>query len=326
MRSTTNLGLTQFDGSDVPNWLEQYNTDMKKIDDNAGTQNLTNTEYENRLVADEKKIKDNRNQIDENTQDIANIKSDISNITGGSTVNINQLNTTVTAQGNEIESLDTRAGTLENEVTALETQVGRGEIENVGDSITGAIGHTAINFRGVTTGGISNIIETIATFIGSEDLPTIGVSTPTSIVNAIKLIANLSGVTVEEVSTEDISVSLGIPNNGAGNATLAVVKNTGLKITVGNNIYYIVTGTFNINVTGNVTFNANSPVAIVTLGEGIGKTSIFAGICNNVSPASQYPLTFNNSGFQNQLRTLNNITFASNVGNIQYNYFAFMKK
>lgn len=148
MRETKNLKLTQFDANDVPNWLDQYNTDMEKIDAANGSQSATNTEYESRFTTDEELINNNRTQINENTQDIANVKDDIKNIKGGSTTSIAGLQTEVTTVSqslttlkggsdrtiaelendlntdkNEISTLDGRVKTLEDTATTLENSV-----------------------------------------------------------------------------------------------------------------------------------------------------------------------------------------------------------
>lgn len=91
MRETKNLKLTQFDPNDIPNWLKEYNSDMEKIDSEVGRQDVVNTGYETRFTNVEEKIQNNRNQINENVQDIANIKDDLRNIKGGSTVSIADL-------------------------------------------------------------------------------------------------------------------------------------------------------------------------------------------------------------------------------------------
>lgn len=266
MRTTTNLGLTQFDGTDVPNWLDQYNSDMKKIDDSVGTQSVNNTKYENRFTDNEKKITDNRNQIDENTQDIANIKSNINDITGGSTVNINQLNTTVITQGSDIANLKTRTSTLENSVDALETHVGNNPVENVGENISKAIGNTAVNFRGVTTGGLSNIMETIASFIGSENLPTIGDIAPTDIISAIIALNSLKGITAKLLTTSDISITSG------GDTHLELLDKeenglnlSGLELTFGGKNFTIVICNFALKSTLLHPLDTNNSMVNITM-------------------------------------------------------------
>ena len=175
MRETKNIKLTQFDPNDVPNWLDQYNTDMEKIDAANGSQSATNAEYDARFTTDEKLIKNNRTQINENTQDIANIKDDIKNITGGSgtslktlqdeittvgqditnlkggsTRTIAELENDINTDGQNINALNVRAETLEDSVTTLKTKVGTASIANVGSDITTAIGNYNIDHDSIT--------------------------------------------------------------------------------------------------------------------------------------------------------------------------------
>lgn len=177
MRETKNLKLSQFDPNDVPNWLDQYNTDMEKIDAANGSQSATNAEYDTRFTTDEELINNNRTQINENTQDIANIKDDIKNIKGGSNVNLNtlqgeittleqsvtnlkggstrtiaelenDLNTdqqNITALDGRVESLETDSSTKGEKINLLESTVGNSDISNVGSSITAAIGNFTIS-------------------------------------------------------------------------------------------------------------------------------------------------------------------------------------
>ena len=131
MRETKNIKLTQFDGSDVPNWLDQYNSDNLKIDTAIGEQAVKNTEFLNTTGNLQTQITNNRNQIDENTQDIANIKKDVINIKGGSDSSIGALEKNLTA--------------TDQTVSTLKTAVGTSDFSNVGSSITEAIGNTVIN-------------------------------------------------------------------------------------------------------------------------------------------------------------------------------------
>lgn len=185
MRETKNLKLTQFDGSDVPNWLDQYNTDMKKIDDNAGSQSTRNNAYENRFETDELKIADNRNQIDENTQDIANIKANIKEITGGSTTSVSELDTKVTNLERESDTLDSRVETLEDTCTNLETSVGNKPIGNVGANVTEAIGNVSLMDIGDSlsdaivkvnnlTADAQQAADEVAIKVGNDDFSNVG--------------------------------------------------------------------------------------------------------------------------------------------------------
>lgn len=182
MRETKNLKLTQFDANDVPNWLDQYNTDMEKIDAANGSQSATNAEYDSRFTTDEELINNNRTQINENTQDIANIKDDIKNIKGGSGVSLNTLqeeiaetNQTITnlkggstrtiaelendlnTDHHNINALEGRVETLEDTTSNIETKIGSTDI---GDTITHAISELQ------SRGGLS--YETVDINIGSK--------------------------------------------------------------------------------------------------------------------------------------------------------------
>ena len=181
MRETKNLKLTQFEPNDIPNWLDQYNTDMEKIDTANGSQNVVNEGYETRFTNDEEKINNNRTQINENTQDIANIKDDIKNIKGGSNVDLNTLQTEITTveqsvtnlkggstrtiaelendlntDQQNISALDGRVETLEDSVTGLETKTGKEDISNVAKNITSAIGNKALMTNDKTLSGAIN--------------------------------------------------------------------------------------------------------------------------------------------------------------------------
>lgn len=156
MRETKNLKLTQFDPNDIPNWLDQYNSDMEKIDTANISQSTTNAQYESRFDNDEELIRNNRAQINENTQDIANIKENVNNIKGGSTTSIADLESEVntvsqsltTLKGGStktiaelesdladdktaLDSLDARVGTLEDTVTTLS-----GSVSKIGTNLT----------------------------------------------------------------------------------------------------------------------------------------------------------------------------------------------
>lgn len=126
MRETSNIKLTQFEPNDVPNWLDQYNSDMLKIDTSVGAQKTENSKYELRFTADEELINNNRTQINENTQDIANVKDEIKNIKGGSTTSIASLQTEVTAVS---QSLTTLKGGSDRTIAELETDLNTDKAE-----------------------------------------------------------------------------------------------------------------------------------------------------------------------------------------------------
>lgn len=227
MRETKNLKLTQFDPNDVPNWLDQYNSDMVKVDTAVGEQKTENSKYELRFTADEKLINNNRTQINENTQDIANVKDEIKNIKGGSTTSIASLQAEVTTVSQslttlkggsdrtiaelendlntdnaEIKSLDSRVETLENTTTTLETKVGTASVSNFGNSLTEAIGNEVLADK-LTGKNVSEILKFLTSnsvhLEGSpEDTSTIQVSAtidyfPVSIFFAVGII-NLTAI------------------------------------------------------------------------------------------------------------------------------------
>lgn len=155
MRETPNIKLTQFEPNDVPNWLDQYNSDMLKIDTSVGAQKTENSKYELRFTADEELINNNRTQINENTQDIANVKDEIKNIKGGSTTSIASLQTEVTAVS---QSLTTLKGGSDRTIAELETDLNtdKAEISTLGvrvealeDSVK-KIGTILTTFKGVS--------------------------------------------------------------------------------------------------------------------------------------------------------------------------------
>lgn len=197
MRETANLKLTQFDGSDVPNWLDQYNSDNLKIDTAIGEQAVKNTEFSNTNENLQTQITNNRNQINENTQDIANIKDDIKNIKGGSDVNLNTLQGEITTleqtvtnlkggstrtiaelendlntDQQNISKLGVRVGTLESDsttkeekITKLENIIGTESIANVAENITTAIGNESLNTTEKTLSGAINELHNANTIV-----------------------------------------------------------------------------------------------------------------------------------------------------------------
>lgn len=135
MRETTNIKLTQFDGTDVPNWLDQYNSDMSKIDAAFGSQNTENSKVNNELDAIKQLETADREQINENTQDIATLKQ----------TTIPAIDTRLKAVENETGTVDARIEAVEDGLTSVETTIGDKSIANVGASITAAIGNSALN-------------------------------------------------------------------------------------------------------------------------------------------------------------------------------------
>jgi hypothetical protein len=168
MRETPNIKLTQFEPNDVPNWLDQYNSDMLKVDTAVGEQKTENSKYELRFTADEELINNNRTQINENTQDIANVKDDIKNIKGGSTTSIAGLQTEVALVS---QSLTTLKGGSDRTIAELETDLNtdkaeisalNGRVETLEDSVK-KIGTNLADYKGVNIPNTvsENLIVTI---------------------------------------------------------------------------------------------------------------------------------------------------------------------
>lgn len=164
MRETPNIKLTQFEPNDVPNWLDQYNSDMLKIDTSVGAQKTENSKYELRFTADEELINNNRTQINENTQDIANVKDDIKNIKGGITTSIAGLQTEValvsqsltTLKGGSdrtIAELETDLNTNKAEISVIETKLGNETLRTNKKTLTGAINEIFATFFMIVTEG-----------------------------------------------------------------------------------------------------------------------------------------------------------------------------
>ena len=170
MRETPNIKLTQFEPNDVPNWLDQYNSDMVKVDTAVGEQKTENSKYELRFTADEELINNNRTQISENTQDIANVKDDIKNIKGGSTTSIASLQTEVTEVShslttlkggsdrtiaeleNDLNTNKAEISTLDGRVNRIDNTLGTESVANFGNDVTTAIGNVDL---GISTDKLS---------------------------------------------------------------------------------------------------------------------------------------------------------------------------
>lgn len=210
MRETANLKLTQFDGSDVPNWLDQYNSDNIKIDTAIGEQAVKNTEFSNTNENLQVQITNNRNQIDENTQDIANAKKDIADIRKGSSTSL--------------EEIDKKFLATDAQISGLKKQVGNADFSDVGASITEIIGNTPITGndtishdletihndldsvkdqnsritnleKSVGTASIKNVGNSITEAIGNESLPL----SASSLSDAISSVYGSVEVTSEDV-------------------------------------------------------------------------------------------------------------------------------
>lgn len=155
MRETANLKLTQFDGSDVPNWLDQYNSDNLKIDTAIGEQVIKNTEFSNTNENLQTQITNNRNQIVENTQDIANTKKDVADIKKGSSTSL--------------DDIDKKFVVTDSQIAGLKTQVGSADFSNVGASVTEVIGNTPINGNNTISGDLHSIHNTIDSIDDQND-------------------------------------------------------------------------------------------------------------------------------------------------------------
>lgn len=169
MRETPNIKLTQFEPNDVPNWLDQYNSDMLKVDTAVGEEKTENSKYELRFTADEELINNNRTQINENTQNIANVKDDIKNIKGGSTTSIAGLQTEVALVSQSLTTLKggsdrtvaeletdlntdkSKISTLEDGITNIETKLGNETLHTNKKTLTGAINEIFATFFMIVT-------------------------------------------------------------------------------------------------------------------------------------------------------------------------------
>lgn len=117
---TTNLKLSQFDPSDKPSWLNDYNTDMQKIDAGYAGAVAGTGELEDRVV--------------KNETNIATMKTDINGllVDYNEHSNLIQQNTrNITTNRNNIDTLDNRVEVLEDDVAGL---AGADEWIIVGDS------------------------------------------------------------------------------------------------------------------------------------------------------------------------------------------------
>lgn len=156
MRETTNIKLTQFDGTDVPNWLDQYNSDMSKIDTAFGEQSVENSKVSTEIDAIKQLETADREQINENTQDIATLKQ----------TTIPAIDTRLKAVEGETGTVDARIEAVEDGLTAVETTVGNIDISNVANSVTAAIGNNSIR-RGTLSSSIDALENGSATATGS---------------------------------------------------------------------------------------------------------------------------------------------------------------
>lgn len=103
MKKTENLNLTQFEPNDITNWLEQYNGDMKKIDDNAGIVKEENTARDAKMT----EIKD---KLDTEIEHGKHLDHDLDELKK----NFNEYTESVPVE--RVEGLETRLGDVENTV------------------------------------------------------------------------------------------------------------------------------------------------------------------------------------------------------------------
>lgn len=104
------LNLTQYLGTDVTSWLEDYNSDMRKID--QGVQN-NHTEIANAMTD----IGSNTNNIATNTGAITNLTQDVS----GVTTEVGTLKNQVTNQSGQLANLTTQMGTANTNISNLQS-------------------------------------------------------------------------------------------------------------------------------------------------------------------------------------------------------------
>lgn len=106
MIKTTNLGLTQFESSDVPNWLVHYNNDMKLLDTFAGQQTADSAQKDLTMDAINTTLENHKNSIEENRVDIAEYKD-------------NKVLETVQAHTEQIGTLETVNESHDKEIDAI---------------------------------------------------------------------------------------------------------------------------------------------------------------------------------------------------------------
>lgn len=233
MRETPNIKLTQFEPNDVPNWLDQYNSDMVKVDTAIGAQGTENSKYELRFTADEELINNNRTQINENTQDIANVKDDIKNIKGGSTTSIASLQTEVTEVSQSLTTLkgcsDRTIAELENDLNTDKAEISAidGRVETLEDTTAQlendvtTLKNNAVDIstleKKVGTDSTANFGSDLSKAIGNTD---IHVShTALSISNVLNMMIN---------GTKTIELEQGDIGSIGGTAHITHVKNSSL--------------------------------------------------------------------------------------------------
>lgn len=209
MRETTNLKLTQFDGNDIPNWLDQYNSDMAKIDVNAGSQKTTNAETENKIYAINQWQTNTDNRLAENETSIANLKQST----------IPAINDKITSIETEIDSLDGRLETVEDGLTGVETLVGNSAITNVAATVTTAIGNTSSPFENgdlsgnisrMAAGRIQKTIEPSTQSAGKAVTGTVNILKTSKHYNVVEFVFPTMALT--GAWTENIPVTLGTIN------------------------------------------------------------------------------------------------------------------
>ena len=123
---TTNYELSQFVGSDKPAWLGDYNQDMGKIDAqmkvNADAVSTVSTTVAGHTTA-----------IAGNTSDIATLQSSVSTISGNVTDLTSAVSTNTTniaTNAGDIDTLETRCGTIEDAQSAQGLRVTSLESDN----------------------------------------------------------------------------------------------------------------------------------------------------------------------------------------------------
>lgn len=104
------LNLTQYLGTDVTSWLEDYNSDMRKID--QGVQN-NHTEIADAMTD----IGSNTKNIATNTGAITNLTQDVS----GVTTEVGTLKNQVTNQSGQLANLTTQMGTANTNISNLQS-------------------------------------------------------------------------------------------------------------------------------------------------------------------------------------------------------------
>lgn len=151
---TQNYELSQFVANDIPGWMSDYNSDMRKIDTAIADVATAQAGGEASVTALAGRVTAVENA---QTADASAI-SGLQNTTAGIASDVTALTSTVSSNTTNISGLTTRVGAVETaesntagKVTALETKMGDTSIAGIGDgTVTGAIADLAQGGSGIT--------------------------------------------------------------------------------------------------------------------------------------------------------------------------------